>query len=61
MSWTVINDGWGEQRRKEFLIGSTDDIENLPAADPGSIAYTADMVNMYMYDGTTWVKIGGEG
>lgn len=47
----------------EYMLGSAADVSNLPTGTgvpKGSVAYTADLVNMYQYDGTAWKKIGGE-
>lgn len=43
----------------EFLIGSSSDLSGLPECAPGSVAYTADLSYMAMWDGSTWTKIGG--
>lgn len=43
----------------EFLIDSSSDLSGLPECAPGSVAYTADLSYMAMWDGSTWTKIGG--
>ena len=60
MAWKPIEDGWHTTVRREFLVESAADTENLPECDPGSVAYTADLSFMAMYDGETWVEIGGD-
>lgn len=46
-------------RKLEFLIGSAADLSSIPDCAPGSVAYTADLSYMAMFDGTEWVQIGG--
>ena len=43
----------------ELLIDSSSDTASLPDCLPGSVAYTADLSYMAMFDGTTWQRIGG--
>lgn len=47
--------------KSEWLIDSSSDTANIPKVAPGSVAYTADLTYMAMYDGTQWVQIGGSG
>lgn len=60
MAWKPIEDGWLTSARREFLVDSAADTANLPKCDVGSIAYKADMSYIAMYDGETWVEIGGD-
>lgn len=46
-------------QRMEFLIGSTSDVSSIPECAPGSIAYTADLSVIAMYDGSEWAYIKG--
>ena len=55
----IHSDGGGAGLEKlEFLIDSSDDLADLPDCLPGSVAYTADLMNMYMFSGSTWTKMG---
>ena len=56
---TTEADGTRVLEKLEFLIGSSADLSSIPACAPGSVAYTADLSYMAMYNGTTWTKIGG--
>ena len=47
--------------KSEWLIDTSSDTASIPKVAPGSVAYTADMSYMAMYDGTQWVQIGGSG
>lgn len=56
----IHSDGGGTGLEKlEFLIDSGDDLTDLPDCLPGSVAYTADLLSMYMFNGSTWTRIGG--
>lgn len=44
----------------EYLVDSESDVADIPRVAPGSVAYTADLSYMAMYDGEDWVQIGGE-
>ena len=46
-------------RKSEWLIDASTDTSDIPAVAPGSLAYTADLSYMAMYDGTQWHEIGG--
>lgn len=46
-------------QRLEFIVDSSSDLANLPECAPGSIAYSADMSVIAMYDGTQWAIIKG--
>lgn len=46
-------------QKLEFIIDDSSDLSNLPECAPGSVAYTADLSYMAMWDGSTWTKIGG--
>lgn len=54
-------DGGTEHRysKTEWLIGSSSDLTDIPEVAPGSVAYTADLTYMAMYDGEEWHQIGG--
>lgn len=57
MAYNVQN-GPTKWHRQELLMTSADD--ELPTDVPvGSVAYTADLSYMAMFDGTEWVQIGG--
>lgn len=45
--------------KAEYMIANEADLANIPEVAPGSVAYTADLTYMAMYDGTEWVEIGG--
>ena len=45
--------------KAEYLIDSESDLEGIPTVAPGSVAYTADLTYIAMFDGTNWVQIGG--
>ena len=45
--------------KTEWLIDSSDDLSGIAKVAPGSVAYTADLSYMAMYDGTQWKQIGG--
>lgn len=48
-------------QRMELLVGSSSDLASAPECAPGSIAYTADLTFIAMFNGTEWVTIkGGE-
>lgn len=67
MGWHILeSDGdWtGNTHRATYLLDAAGDIGTPPAENtqlaPGSIAYTADMANMWQKDGNgSWVKVGG--
>jgi hypothetical protein len=48
-----------ETYKTEWLITSSADLEDIPPVAPGSVAYTADLTYMAMFDGDTWQQIGG--
>ena len=66
MAWTKIDsDGdWTEQKHKAtFILDSVLDIVSPPSEnsqlDAGSIAYTADMANIWQKNASgQWVKVG---
>lgn len=45
--------------KTEWLIGSSSDLTSIPDVAPGSVAYTADLTEMYLWDGTEWKAVGG--
>ncbi len=45
--------------KAEYMIANEADLANIPEVAPGSVAYTADLTYMAMWDGTEWKKIGG--
>ena len=45
--------------KTEWMIDSSSDLSGIPKVAPGSVAYTADLSYMAMYDGTEWKQIGG--
>ena len=58
----TYTDGSGNQvvaSKREYLIDSSADTATLPSCAPGSVAYTADLSYMAMFDGTAWTQIGG--
>lgn len=48
-----------ETYKTEWLIASSSDLEDIPPVAPGSVAYTADLTYMAMFDGEAWQTIGG--
>lgn len=46
---------------REYLMEGTETDSDLPTDDVpvGSVAYNADMTDMYMFDGAAWNAIGG--
>ncbi len=64
MAFQIVKSNHGvpeAQEKCDVLIDSASDLTDLPEdLSPGSIAYTANMANMYMkaIDGT-WTQIGG--
>ena len=64
MAFSVLKSTSGTQEsanKVEILIDAANDLNTLPTEyAPGSIAYTADLSQMYMksLDGT-WTRIGG--
>lgn len=61
MSVTRVQSGHPDWLTQEFLIDSTGDVANLPTdCQPGSVAYTADLLFMAMFDGAQWKTIGGD-
>ena len=46
-------------QRMEFLVGSSSDLSSMPECAPGSIAYTADLSLVAMFDGSSWQIIKG--
>lgn len=67
MAWKLIDsDGKrnDEVFRGEYMLGSAADIDSPPAEnsklEAGSIAYTADLANMWQKNASgQWVKVGG--
>lgn len=67
MAWKLIDsDGKrnDEVFRGEYMLGSAADIDSPPAEnsklEAGSIAYTADLTNMWQKNASgQWVKVGG--
>lgn len=67
MAWKLIDsDGKrnDEVFRGEYMLGSAADINSPPAEnsklEAGSIAYTADLANMWQKNASgQWVKVGG--
>ena len=45
--------------KTEWMIDSSSDLSGIPKVAPGSVAYTADMTYMAMFDGTEWHELGG--
>lgn len=49
-----VGNGYVQSKHMEFLIDSSDDVENLPTASglnactPGSVAYTPDLSTVYI-------------
>jgi len=66
VAYNILTNSLGTQTqtdigKREILIDSADDLASIPAdTAPGSVAYTADMLTMYMKanDGA-WKRIGG--
>ena len=46
-------------KKSEWLIKSSSDTGSITGIAPGSVAYTADLSYMAMFDGENWVQIGG--
>ena len=67
MAWTKIEsegDWTNGKHRAEYMIGTSADINSPPEENnkllPGSIAYTADLTNMWQKNASgQWVKVGG--
>lgn len=67
MAWHQIeSDGnWTHKRHKaSYMLDSAGDINNPPDENDqlaeGSVAYTADMLNIYQKNASgQWVKVGG--
>lgn len=67
MAWKVIESegSWTDEPHKAtYMLDSAADINSPPAENSklsaGSIAYTADLVNIYQKNSSgTWVKVGG--
>ena len=67
MAWTRIEtegDWRKEKCRASYLLGSSADINSPPEENsqlaPGSVAYTADLTNMWQKNASgQWVKVGG--
>ena len=58
----ILNTVYEEDKvlhKTEWLIDSETDTADIPEVAPGSVAYTADLSYMAMWDGTDWVQIGG--
>lgn len=47
------------RQKREWIVDSASDVSSITNAAPGSVAYTADLSYMAMFDGTEWVTIGG--
>lgn len=59
---TVLHYGESETtvlQKTEWIIGSSSDLTSIPDVAPGSVAYTADLTSMYIWDGTEWKAVGG--
>ena len=67
MAWKLMESNGDRSKDKyqaEYMIDSANDINSPPAEnsklDAGSIAYTADLLNIYQKSaGGQWVKVGG--
>ena len=60
----ILNTVYEEDKvlhKTEWLIDTEADTSEIPEVAPGSVAYTADLSYMAMWDGTDWVQIGGGG
>ncbi|MBO7686747.1 MAG: hypothetical protein J6V72_10195 [Kiritimatiellae bacterium] len=57
--YTIVEHGPTKWHAQELLIASAQAElpDDLP---PGSVAYTADLSYMAMWDGTEWKQIGGD-
>lgn len=53
------DDGTTVLQLMEFIVGSSSDLASLPDCAPGSLAYTADLTYVAMWDGTQWTEIAG--
>lgn len=56
---STIAEGTLETYKTEWLIASSSDLADIPPVAPGSVAYTADLTYMAMFDGEAWQTIGG--
>ena len=54
-----VNDKPNNALYTEFIIDSASDVSSLPVdvAD-GSVAYTANLANIYILKSGTWVEVG---
>ncbi len=67
MAWKLLEseEGWeGRRHRATYMVDGPADIPSPPAENSklaeGSIAYTADLTQMWQKDGNgQWVKVGG--
>ncbi len=66
MAYNILTNSLGTQTqtdigKREILIDSADDLAHIPDdTAPGSVAYTADMLLMYMKGNNgAWTRIGG--
>ena len=57
--YEVTNGVMHGYHKSEWLVTGADDVENIPKVAPGSLAYSADLTFVAMYDGTQWVTIKG--
>lgn len=56
----VVSDGqMNGYPKSDWLVTSAADVANIPRVAPGSLAYTADLTFIAMYDGTEWKAIKG--
>lgn len=48
-----------EYHKSEWIVSGASDLANIPAVAAGSVAYSADLSFIAMFDGTQWVTIKG--
>lgn len=53
------NNGYADMDIKTFLIDTSEDLETLPSCSSGSVAYTANLQNIYVLSNDKqWTKVG---
>lgn len=48
-------------QKSEWIVTGESDLENIPPVAAGSVAYSADLTFIAMFDGTEWKVIKGGG
>ena len=56
--WVIVPTGRNIMEPQELLLKNSS-VTKPDGFPVGSVAYTADLAYMAMYDGTTWHQIGG--